>query len=109
MAFFTRRRRKEVAIVSSPVEGTVHIGSAPRREKIRVCGQVVRMRLQPADALPVLVLSIRDSSGTALVQWKGRSSIPGIALGRQLIVEGVGYDTEVGLTFDNPAYELLSS
>ena len=107
MAFFNRRRTTEV-VAPDPRVGTVPIGSAPRREKIRVCGKVVQMRLQPADALPLLVIAIRDSSGTALVQWKGRRSIPGIAFGRELIVEGVGYDTELGLTFDNPAYELLA-
>lgn len=109
MALFKRRRVTETVVDEGPRVGTVGIGNAPRREKIRVCGQVVRMRLQPVDALPMLVISIRDSSGTALVQWKGRRSIPGIEFGRELIIEGVGYDTEVGLTFDNPAYELLSS
>lgn len=109
MGLFKRRRTSEVVVQHEPREGTVNIGTAPRREKIRVCGQVVRMRLQPADALPLLVISIRDKTGTALVQWKGQRSIPGIELGRELIVEGVGYDTEVGLTFDNPAYELLTS
>lgn len=108
MAFFSRRRRVPVEPVDDPRKGTVKIADAPRREKIRVCGQVVRMRFQPVDALPLLVISIRDESGTAQVQWKGRRSIPGVALGRELIVEGVGYDTELGLTFDNPAYELLA-
>lgn len=67
------------------------------------------MRLQPADELPVLRIMIRDSTGSALVEWKGRRSIPGVEFGRELIVEGVGYDSPLGLTFDNPAYELLTS
>lgn len=108
MALF-RRRHVEVVSVPSPRDGTVSIGSAPRREKVRVCGKVVRIRLQPATELPFFVIVVRDATGTALVQWKGRRSIPGVALGRDLIVEGVGYDGPLGLTFDNPAYELLSA
>lgn len=91
----------------SPRDGTVNIIDAPRREKVRVCGKVVRIRLQPASELPFFVIVVRDATGTAHVQWKGRRSIPGVALGHDLIIEGVGYESPLGLTFDNPAYELL--
>lgn len=107
MGLFRRRPKPEVVPVPSPRDGTVAIGSAPRRERVRVCGKVVRIRLQPASELPFFVILVRDATGTALVQWQGRRSIPGVALGHDLIIEGVGYDTPLGLTFDNPAYELL--
>jgi hypothetical protein len=85
----------------------VSIADAPARQRIAICGQVVRMRALPSSGLPSLAVTVSDQSGRAVAIWSGRRAIGGISLGRTLLLEGVA--TRVGghLQLTNPAYELL--
>ena len=66
------------------------------------------MQSRPASDLPTMVISIKDSTGTAIATWTGRRSMGGIALGRHIVITGVATHTTGLLTFVNPEYQLLA-
>jgi hypothetical protein len=105
MALF-RRTRQQVPTAGSAPQVTP-IGEITARQRVRVMGQVTRMRQRPATGLPALVVTVSDGSSSITALWSGRRSIGGIGLGRQLIIEGMAVDGPDGITFFNPAYELL--
>ena len=102
-----RRRRAGAPDTTSGDPSIVLIGAAPARCKVRVCGQVTRMRARPTTGLPALAVSISDDSGTAVAVWTGRRAIVGVALGRRLVIEGVAVRRGDQLEFMNPEYTLL--
>lgn len=101
---FGRRKRTQEA--DAVRDDLVPIGQCPLRQKVSIKGQIVMMRAQPASALPVLRISVKDDTGEAVVDWTGRRSIAGITLGRRVIITGVAVETDGLLTFVNPEYEL---
>lgn len=104
-------RRKAAAAQAPNIEATtsqcIPIADAPRRQKINVCGKVMRMQSRPAQALPTVVISVVDDTGTATATFTGRRNIGGLELGRKVILTGVGVDTGTLLTFVNPEFTLL--
>jgi hypothetical protein len=102
-----RRRRTNTAQQGPTDPSIVPIADAPARRKVKVCGQVTRMRARPTSGLPTLAVSITDESGTAVAVWTGRRAIGGIALGRRLAIEGVAVRRGDQLEFMNPEYVLL--
>jgi hypothetical protein len=107
MGGLLRRRRTNPAEHASTDPSIVPIADAPARRRVRVCGQVTRMRARPTSGLPALAVSVTDESGTAVAVWTGRRAIGGIALGRRLAVEGVAVRHGDQLEFMNPEYILL--
>ena len=104
--FFRRKPAPEpVGAVTLPE--CTPIADAPRRQKINVAGKVMRMQSRPAQALPTVVISVTDATGTATATFTGRRSIGGLELGRKVILTGVGVDTGSLLTFVNPEFTLL--
>lgn len=101
--FGRTKKAPEAAPVRSDL---VPIGQCPLRQKVSVRGQIVLMQARPASALPFLRISVKDDTGVAVVTWSGRRSIPGITLGRRVIITGVAVDSDGLLTFVNPEYEL---
>jgi len=102
-----RRRRINPVELGSTDPSIVPIADAPARRRVRVCGQVTRMRARPTSGLPALAVSVTDESGTAVAVWTGRRAIGGIALGRRLAIEGVAVRRGDQLEFMNPEYILL--
>ena len=105
MGIFRRGARDE-AQFPAPAD-TAPIGSAGPRRHIRVCGEVSRLRVTPARGVPSLCVQVSDGTGTVVAVWTGRRSLGGVSLGRRIILEGVAAESPDGLTFMNPAYELL--
>jgi len=101
------RRRRTTEATGSAEGDIVALVDAPTRVRIRVRGQIVRMRARPAQGLPTLVVVIADDTGRATVHWTGRRAIGGVTLGRNLIIDGVATRSAEGLTFTNPRYTLL--
>ena len=103
--------RRKAAPATTPVAVTLPectpIADAPRRQRINVCGKVMRMQSRPAQALPTVVISVADETGTATATFTGRRTIGGLELGRKVILTGVGVDTGSLLTFVNPEFTLL--
>ena len=91
------------------VHDTVPIGSAPLRTRVRVAGEVARLRVVPRAGSPSLEVTIDDGSGRALVIFTGRRSIAGIAPGRGIVLEGTARADRNRLVLMNPSYTLLGS
>jgi hypothetical protein len=102
-----RRRRARPDVAGSADPSIVPSAGARARLKIKVSGQVTRMRARPTNGLPALAVSISDDSGTAVAVWTGRRAIGGVALGRGLVIEGVAVRRGDQLEFMNPEYTLL--
>jgi RecG-like helicase len=100
--------RKKQPVVDTSIAGTTPIAEAQARTTVTITGQVVRMQSRPASDLPTMVISIKDSTGTAIATWTGRRSMGGIALGRRIVITGVATHTTGLLTFVNPEYQLLA-
>jgi RecG-like helicase len=100
--------RKKQPVADTRIPGTTPIAEAQARTTVSVTGQVVRMQSRPASDLPTMVISIKDSTGTAIATWSGRRSMGGIALGRRIVITGVATHTTGLLTFVNPEYQLLA-
>lgn len=107
MGGLLRRRRGTPTKATSTDPSIVPIVDAPARRRVKVCGQVARMRARPTTGLPALAVSISDDSGTAVAVWTGRRAIGGVALGRRLVIEGVAVRRGDQLEFMNPEYTLL--
>jgi RecG-like helicase len=100
--------RKKQPVVDTRIPGITPIAEAQARTTVTITGQVVRMQSRPASDLPTMVISIKDSTGTAIATWSGRRSMGGIALGRRIVITGVATHTTGLLTFVNPEYQLLA-
>ncbi|MFM2071679.1 MAG: hypothetical protein RLZZ623_1942 [Actinomycetota bacterium] len=102
-----KRRKPGATEEHSGVGAVVDIRDALPRARVRVRGQVTRMRARPTSGLPALAVSITDATGTVTAVWTGRRSIGGITLGRSIVIEGVAVQHGAALEFTNPAYTLL--
>jgi len=100
--------RKKQPVIDTTIAGTTPIADAQPRTTVTITGQVIRMQSRPASDLPTMVISIKDSTGTATATWTGRRSMGGIALGRRIVITGVATHTSGLLTFVNPEYQLLA-
>jgi hypothetical protein len=89
--------------------GTVAIADAPVRTRIRIAGEVARMRVVPRAGSPSLEITIDDGSSRALVVFTGRRRIAGIDPGRGLVVEGTARAERNRIVLMNPTYTLLSA
>ncbi len=86
---------------------TVSIASAPLRTRIRIAGEVARLRVVPRAGSPSLEVTVDDGTGRALVVFTGRRSIAGIDPGRGLLLEGTARSERNRLVLMNPGYTLL--
>ncbi len=100
-----RRAEPEPASVDTTI---VPIAGAPARQRVRIAGQVMRIRTRPISGNPSLAITVSDDTGSVIAVWTGRRSIGGISLGRRLVIEGVGRVVGERLEFTNPEYELRS-
>ncbi len=87
--------------------GTIPIAGAPRRVRIRIAGEVARLRVVPRAGSPSLEVTVDDGTGRALVVFTGRRRIGGIDPGRSLVVEGTARDLHGKAVLMNPSYTLL--
>ena len=107
--FFTHtdeeRLDDEIEAWADRIAGTVRIDSCPNREPVRIAGWVNRLRLRPMNGSTTLEAVVSDGTGEVTAQWTGRSSIPGLALGTGVVLEGVlGRDRDE-LRMVNPRFE----
>lgn len=86
---------------------TVPIASAPLRARIKIAGEVARIRVVPRAGSPSLEVTVDDGSGRALVVFTGRRRIPGIDPGRGIVLDGTAREERHRLLLMNPSYTLL--
>lgn len=99
-------RRSKIQSASGADPAVVPIAEATDRTRVRVRGQITRMRARPTSGLPSLAVSVTDETGTVTAVWTGQRAIGGISLGRTVIIEGVAVRRGDQLEFVNPAYTL---
>ncbi|MGO8873644.1 MAG: amino acid permease [Acidimicrobiales bacterium] len=88
--------------------GTIPIGEAQWRNRVRVAGQVRSVRVQPRAGTANLECVLADDSGKLLLVFQGRRRIPGIQPGARLVVEGMVGDWARRQAILNPDYELIA-
>jgi RecG-like helicase len=103
-----QRLAEEIQDWASTVPGTVRIGDAPMRSRIKVAGVVKRITVRPLEGFESLEALISDGTGELSVLWMGRRSIPGLTLGTRIVVEGVVAEKRGGLKMVNPTFEFAA-
>ncbi|MGD0882903.1 MAG: amino acid permease [Acidimicrobiales bacterium] len=88
--------------------GTIPIGDAQWRQRVRVAGRVRSVRVQPRAGTSNLECLLVDDSGMLLLVFQGRRRIPGIQPGARLVVEGMVGDWARRQAILNPDYELIA-
>ena len=88
--------------------GTIPIGDAQWRQRVRVAGRVRSVRVQPRAGTSNLECVLTDDSGMLLLVFQGRRRIPGIQPGARLVVEGMVGDWARRQAILNPDYELIA-
>ena len=88
--------------------GTIPIGDAQWRNRVRVAGRVRSVRVQPRAGTSNLECVLVDDTGKLLLVFQGRRRIPGIQPGARLVVEGMVGDWARRQAILNPDYELIA-
>jgi amino acid transporter len=88
--------------------GTVPIGQAGWRQRVRVAGRIKSVRVQPRAGTSNLEAVLVDSSGGILLVFQGRPRIPGIEPGARLVASGMVGAWGRRLAILNPDYELVA-
>ncbi len=83
------------------------IGTISARQKVKIGGEIKRMRIKPRSGIQAIEIVINDGTGDATVVFSGRRNIPGIQHGQCITVEGVPFADHGANVFLNPAYTLL--
>ena len=101
--------RERLAQFCRDVPGVTPIGEAQPRQEITVAGEISSVRLVPRAGTPSLEVTVKDGTGSLLIVWTGRRTIPGVVPGKRLVLSGRGSAQGAGsrLTVLNPRYELL--
>lgn len=101
--------RERLQQFCADLPGVVPIGEAQPRQEVTVAGEISSLRIVPRAGTPSLEATINDGSGSLVIVWTGRRSIPGVAPGKRLVLSGRGSAQGAGgrLTILNPRYELL--
>lgn len=92
---------------SSDLVGVVHIGAAPQRSRVTVCGEVRSVTLRPREETPALEVEVWDGSASLHLVWLGRRRIAGIVPGIKIQATGRITTRRKVLTMFNPAYEII--
>jgi OB-fold nucleic acid binding protein len=81
------------------------ISEAKPRTVARIAGIVEGIRVRPREGIPAIEATVTDGSGSVTAVWLGRRTLPGLQLGKKLILEGrLGGDPK-NLQLMNPRYE----
>lgn len=83
-----------------------NIADVTERQPARFGGEVRRQHRR-GDGAPLIKVTVNDGTGNAVAVFTGRSRIPGLEVGRLVLLEGVARRQDGVLTVLNPAYTLL--
>jgi hypothetical protein len=99
------RLSDEVRDWATSVPDTRRIGTCAMRERCRVSGEVKRITLRPSEDAVSLEAVLTDGTGELLAVWMGRADIPGLVLGRRMILDGVVAQDRGRHRMVNPRFE----
>lgn len=101
-------RAQEIRSLCGRLPAVEQIGVCRPRSRVRVAGIVQSIKVVPGDQTCTFEVQIYDGTDEIVGTWFGRRGIPGIDLGRGIILEGtLGKLGRGGLRIINPSYELL--
>jgi len=105
----SERRATTIREWAASQPGVTLISDVKPRTVSRVAGIVEGIRVRPREGVPAIEAVVTDGSGTVTAVWLGRRVLPGLQLGRRLILEGrLGGDPR-NLQLMNPRYEFAGS
>lgn len=84
-----------------------NICDVPLRQPARVGGEVQGLRVVPRSGSSSLEVTVTDGSGRVVAVFLGRRSLPGVAPGIGVVLEGVPRKEGNRCVLLNPAYTLL--
>jgi len=103
------RRAATVRDWAAAQAGVTLIAQVSPRTVARVAGIVEGIRVRPREGVPAIEAVVTDGSGSVTAVWLGRRLLPGLQLGRKLILEGrLGGDPR-NLQLMNPRYEFAGT
>src|SRR2546428_4279401 len=85
--------------------GVTLIADVSPRTVARIAGIVEGIRVRPREGVPAIEAVITDGSGSVTAVWLGRRLLPGLQLGRKLILEGRLRGDPPDLPLMKPLYE----
>ena len=103
-------RAQEIRLVCSDLPGVEQIAVCRPRSRPKVAGVVQSVTVDPRGEPPILKIEVFDGTDHVVGVWYGRRSIPGISLGKPLILQGTMRKSSDGdFEMINPSYELVST
>ena len=103
-----QRYAEEIQAWASKVPGAVSIAEAPLRSRVKLAGVVRRITVRPLEGSESLEALLYDGTGEVTVVWMGRRSIPGLDLGKRLVLEGLMAEQRSGRRVVNPTFEFAA-
>ena len=88
--------------------GAIPIEALEWRKRAKVAGRIRSVRVQRGPGASNLECTVTDESGSMLLVFQGRPTIPGIEPGARLVVEGMVGSWHDELAMLNPDYELVA-
>jgi RecG-like helicase len=82
------RLASEIKGWASGVKGSVRIGDAPNRERVKIAGVIRRLTVFPMRDNEALEALVSDGTGEVVIRFMGRRGIEGLGLGTRVVVEG---------------------
>ncbi len=94
----------------SAASGANAVANAQVRDRVVLQGAINSITIGPRDGSPMrLEAELDDGTGSVALVWMGRRSIPGLAVGRRVIVRGTLTIYGGRRVIFNPRYELLAT
>ncbi len=100
--------REELAAFCDRMSTTSIVDVEPRK-RVRIVGEIEYVRTVPRAGAPSLEVGISDGHDRVLAEFLGRRNVPGLQVGRRLIISGVAAPEGRIHRIVNPEYELLPS
>lgn len=89
--------------------GAHPIAAAQLRDRVVLKGDIVSLTVGPRDGGPLrLEAELTDGTGSVTLVWMGRRTIPGLEVGRRILVQGTLTVYGGRRVVLNPRYELLA-
>jgi hypothetical protein len=88
--------------------GSEEISAVVWRQRAKVAGRIRSVRVQSGTGASNLESTIADGTGTLLLVFQGRPTIPGIEPGARLVAQGMVGSWDDQLAMLNPDYEIVA-
>jgi hypothetical protein len=99
------RLADEIREWADSIPGTIRVNECPQRSRVKVAGVVRRITIRPVEGLEALEAVLWDGTGDVTAVWLGRRSIPGLALGSRILIDGVLGKERERPRIVNPTFE----